>query len=145
MVLGTSGIGKTIFAFYLVYKLVCQAREEGNPIPTFELADAREHTHFLKVVEGKGVVSATGNSPDYVITDAVARINSGCKKKYIHIASLHNTHLRHLLNSIAPSKDCAEITFPVFSRDEYLESDETEGSAVCLYWLWLTCFLAIIQ
>lgn len=133
VVLGTPGIGKSIFIFYLVYVLVRRAIRKKVEIPTFELSDRDKTRYFLTVVEGKGVVMSDGDIPDYVITDTVARPNAVCTKKYIHVTSLHNENMKDLWNSMAASEDSTDITFPVFSRDEYLESDGTESNTVCLY------------
>lgn len=135
VVQGTPGIGKSIFIFYLLYALVRQAREKGLPIPTFEIADQNEKRYFLTVVGGNGVVTTEGDTPDIIITDAVGRPVPGCKEKYIHVSSLYNKNLKDVLNNIATRSDRAIITFPVFSRDEYLDSDGTTYSTVCLHWL----------
>lgn len=133
VVFGTPGVGKSIFIFYLVYVLVHRAIKKKVAIPTFELSDRDKTRYFLTVVEGKGVVMSDDDIPDYVITDTVARPNAACTKKYIHVTSLHNENMKDLWNSMAASEDSTDISFPVFSRDEYLESDGTESNTVCLY------------
>ena len=69
---GTKGIGKTIFLFWLIYKLV-SSRASGSPIPSFLLVVGKSKTQYLlHYRNGKAEVTSWTGGPqrvDYVLSD----------------------------------------------------------------------------
>ena len=71
---GTKGIGKSVFLFWLIYKLVQIEKTSGKAVPSFLLiSGVKDKTayHLLSVSDGTPLVQRVGPnvSVDYVLSD----------------------------------------------------------------------------
>ena len=122
---GTPGIGKSMFIFYFIYKLVLQARELNDKIPTFLIVGRTGNQYFLGVDnDGSAVVHRPISSitPDYIITDTVGISEAHCSLKYIHVTSINNIEMKVVLKVMMDISG-STIFMPVFSLEEYLDCD----------------------
>eukprot|EP01039_Chlorochromonas_danica_P011316 gene11316-12628_t len=131
MLEGTPGVGKSLFIFYLIYKVVFLSREQGQCIPTFLIADRDGTGYFLSVdLNGNGIVRApTTETPDYLITDTRGRSNPSFTTQYIHVSSINNSNVKDVRKLMDQGhhrkgeKERRTIYLPGFSVEEYLEID----------------------
>lgn len=139
MIEGIPGIGKSLFIFYYIYRVVQDAMKRGERIPTFLIADSDGNGYFLRVdSNGKGIVhKPTTETPDYLITDTRARSNPSYRQKYIHVSSTNNVNvqdIRKLLMQAQKPKIRHTIYLPKFTLDEYLECDGVGESCDKVSW-----------
>jgi hypothetical protein len=73
---GTKGIGKTMFLFWLIYKLV-SSRAIGTPIPSILLIVGKRDTHYLLHCNNSNpeVISWSGQQVDFVLSDVSYNLN----------------------------------------------------------------------
>ena len=133
MLEGTPGIGKSLFIFYYIYIIVHQAKEKGERVPTFVIADRDGTEYFLRVdSNGSGIVhKPTTETPDYLITDTKGRANPSFTKQYIHVSSINNINVKDVRKLMEQrqrkhKKTRRTIYFPGFDLKEYFEIDGSD-------------------
>ncbi len=127
---GTPGIGKSLFIFYYIYMIVNLAKEKGEPVPTFVIADQDGREYFLGIdSNGNGIVrQPTTETPDYLITDTKGRANPSFIKQYLHVSSINSINLKMEQRNPKSKKKRRTIYLPGFSWEEYFELDGGDGS-----------------
>lgn len=88
---GTEGIGKSVFIYWLIYKIVKVARDRNSGImPTFLLINAggqRKVYEFFSIVNGSAVVQRLSSrvSSDYVLSDIEHDIHAVAGSWNLHV------------------------------------------------------------
>jgi predicted DNA-binding WGR domain protein len=119
---GSSGIGKTVWIFYFIYRVV-RANIEAQPKPTFVYQDPfGANFYFYYDNTGVPVVckgSPQDRDPDYFISDTFPREAAAAKKLQVHVASAGNPD-KKWKNFLKDQDHKLIRVFPPFSREEHL-------------------------
>lgn len=128
IVVGSPGIGKTLFIFYFIYRQVKRAMESSQPIPTFVLGDRSGKQLFLCVdangnATAMSVTTMPPQIPDYWITDTYGYSSPTYEIQCIHVTSVNNKNMEDIDKLFTQKRKRRQFIFPVFSYDEYVECD----------------------
>jgi len=136
---GTPGIGKSLFGFWFMYKIVMDAKSNNKPIPSFVFSSRWDKEYLLHVKSGNPIVSiySLQETPSYVISDTIPKPQIAAKILNMHISSVNDEKRLTFHNEIiSAGRSGGVYTFPYFSFTEYLQCDghaRDEQELQCLY------------
>ncbi len=98
---GTKGIGKTIFMYWLIFKLVA-LRPTGSPIPSFLLIIGDPPTYYvLQFCNGNAeIVDWNRQKIDYLLSDVNFNLNITPSRWSLLVSSYGSTKTRNFLDSV---------------------------------------------
>jgi hypothetical protein len=124
LVEGSSGIGKTVWIYFLIYRKTRGSLHlPANGRPTFCVQNANGsivHLHYD--VNGTPVVTKglpVGMDPDYFISDTIPLCEPSAKILHLHVASVGNSDT-NFQKFLEDQKNTRYYMFPPFSREEHL-------------------------
>ena len=138
---GTPGIGKSLFIFWFIYKLVLQAKENDGAIPTFIYRNRKGEEYFLS--SSKDCVTTVSRSKfgmvaDFHISDTNADSTAHANKLCMHVCSVHNVHFKEYLNNVVGTKggfgiDFHMPTYSISEVEEYFGAKQQRSVLLFLY------------
>jgi DNA polymerase III delta prime subunit len=116
LLLGTPGIGKTLFGLYLIYKIVKSAKNNsGENIPSFIYSDREGEAVYLSFDGQPRIASYRKQVADYVISDTIRKSSAVAQMFNLHITSVNNEGADAINKYNSANKLCMDV----FAFEEY--------------------------
>jgi len=127
LIIGTPGIGKTLFIFWFMREIVSVAKAENLRVPTstptFVYSNRLEEKYYFHIDNDAAVVNIYDGTtvPDYFISDTVPNSSFSSLLLNLHVSSVHDKASDQFYNTF---NDFGKtITFPTCSYDEFQQVD----------------------
>ena len=120
LVLGSPGIGKSLFVYYFIYFI--SKNTSLSVKPTFVLSDLDKNEFLFTHENNKPVVRIYNRSmevPTYYLSDTQCRHNPPYSLAYIHVTSISNQNYESLYKEVSENGRIWNMS--VFTYEEYLK------------------------
>lgn len=130
LLLGTPGIGKSLFGFYLIYKIVTSANNNNENIPSFVYSGREGKAVYLSYDEQPHIALYVNQEADYVISDTVPLSAAMNRMFNLHITSINNEGASTVNKYNSKNKLCMDVfsfkEYSILSKKVCVNSEDAE-------------------